>query len=284
MSELLHSLPIRSVLVAAILAPLISHSQDLKPEEIYARVLPSVMTLKIVNTKGEHFTGSGFLALREGLAVTSWHVIFDAAEVTALFADGTKAEVLGMVDKDEPHDLALIKIKTAGRPLARLTQSPPRVGARTYVIGAPKGYAFSIADGLLSQIQIVDGFPQYQMSCPLSTGNSGGPMVNERGEVVGVASWSKIDAQNVNFAIPAEHLSHLDPQKPVVRCQDLAVGKLSAAVTPESASCAKTADQTDSDRDLESFRKFLKTAAGQPITVTVQSGKKSEVFNFVVPE
>lgn len=242
------------------------------------------MTLKVVNTKGDRFTGSGFLALGQGLAVTSWHVVFDAAEVTALFADGTKAEVLGVVDKDEPHDLALIKLKVTGRPQASLAKTPPRVGARAYVIGAPKGFAFSIADGLLSQIQTIDGFPQYQMSCPLSTGNSGGPMVNERGEVVGVASWSKIDAQNVNFAVPTEHLFHLDLQKPVIPCRDLANRVHPVAAASDSESCAKTADQTDSDRGLESFRRYLKSSAGQKITVTVQGEKKPEVFNFVVPE
>ncbi|MBI5383152.1 MAG: trypsin-like peptidase domain-containing protein [Verrucomicrobia bacterium] len=274
----------RAVWAAALLTPGLSPSQDLKPEEIYARLLPSVMTLKVVNTQGDRFTGSGFLALGEGLAVTSWHVVFDAAEVTAHFADGTKVEVLGVVDKDERHDLALIRLKITGRPLAKLAKTPPRVGARAYVIGAPRGFAFSIADGLLSQVQSIDGFPQYQMSCPLSTGNSGGPMVNERGEVVGVASWSKIDAQNVNFAVPAEHLSRLNPRKPVVPCKDLAARAHLPVARSESTLCAKTADETDSDRDLESFRKFLKTSAGQKITVTVQDGKKPQVFNFVVPE
>jgi serine protease Do len=274
----------RLVLAAALVAPVPALSRDLPPEEIYARLLPSVMTLKVVNAQGDHFTGSGFLTLGEGLAVTAWHVVFDAAEVTAQFADGTTAEVLGVVDKDELHDLALIKLKSSGRPLARLAQIPPRVGARAYVIGAPKGYAFSIADGLLSQIQTIDGFPQYQVSCPLSTGNSGGPLVNSRGEVVGVASWSKIDAQNVNFAIPTSQLAHLDPRKPVIRCRDLATRVHSPAMAPTAAAAAQPTASAETDHDLEAFRHFLKTAAGQKITVTVQSPHKPEVFSFVVPE
>lgn len=284
MSEYLSLLLARVLLVAVVLAPSAARPQELKPEEIYSRLLPSVMTLKVVNIKGDRFTGSGFLALGDGLAVTSWHVLFDAVEVSAVFADGTKAEVLGVVDKDESHDVALIRLKTKDRPLAEFARTPPRVGARTYVIGAPKGFAFSIADGLLSQIQTIDGFSQFQISCPLTTGNSGGPVLNERGEVVGVASWSRVDAQNVNFAVPTEFLNRLDPRKPETPFAELAGRARVPAQASELPSCAKTADQTDSDRDLDLFRKFLKSAAGRKITVTVEGPQKAEVFTFVVPE
>jgi serine protease Do len=285
MSEYLSSLLNRAVLVAALLAPTLSYSQDLKPEEIYARLLPSVMTLKVINTAGERFTGSGFLAVDEGLAVTAWHVLFDAVEVTAIFADGQHVEVLGVVDKDEARDLALIKLnKTTGRPLAKIATTAPRVGARAYVIGAPKGFAFSIADGLVSQIRTLGDVPQYQISCPLSTGNSGGPLVNERGEVVGVASWSKIDAQNVNFAAPSDYLSLLNPRKPVIPCKELVAGVRPAPAPGASPSRARTTDPAESDHDLEAFRKFLKASAGDKITVHIQGGKKQEVFTFVVPE
>src|ERR1017187_6882785 len=57
----------------------------------------------------------------------------------------------------------------------------------------------------------VDGINQYQISCPVSGGNSGGPLVNGNGEVIGVTSWSKTKAPNVNFAIPASCLASLDP-------------------------------------------------------------------------
>jgi serine protease Do len=284
MCEYLSSWWVRTVLAAALLAPSASQSQGLKPEEIYARLLPSVMTLKVVNTKGDPFTGSGFLALGEGLAVTSWHVVFDAQEVTALFADGKKVEVIGLVDRDESRDLALVRLKSSGHPLARLASSAPRVGARAYVIGAPKGFAFSITDGLVSQIQTIDGFPQYQISCPISTGNSGGPLVNESGEVVGVASWSKIDAQNLNFAVPSEQISRLNPQKPVLTWKSLATRVRHSAATEGSASCAKTAAQTASDRELEAFRSFLRTEAGQKVTLRVEGAQNPRVFSFVVPE
>jgi serine protease Do len=116
-------------------------------------------------------------------------------------------EVLGVIDKDERHDLALIKLGSMGRPQLQICASNPPVGSRAYAVGAPKGFDFSITDGLISQIQTVDGFPQFQVSCPISGGNSGGPLVNERGEVAGIASWTKKGAQNLNFATPASFLA-----------------------------------------------------------------------------
>ena len=88
------------------------------------------------------------------------------------------------------------------------------MAARAYVIGAPKGYDFSISDGLISQIRTVNGFQQYQLSCPISPGNSGGPILNNRGEVIGIASWTKADAQNVSFAIPTQEFMRLNVSQP----------------------------------------------------------------------
>jgi hypothetical protein len=64
-------------------------------------------------------------------------------------------------------------------------------------------------------MQLIDGFAQCQISCPISPGNSGGPVLNARGEVLGVVSWSKKDAQNLNFATPSTCLRTLDPLSPV---------------------------------------------------------------------
>jgi hypothetical protein len=146
-----------------------------------------------------------------------------------------------------------------------------------YVIGAPKGFGFSIADGLISQVQSVDGFDQYQISCPLSTGNSGGPVVNDRGQVVGVASWSRIDAQNVNFAVPVEHVKGLNPSHEVL---DWTAFKRGVDRPPE-LTAAKLSGPED---DLSALRAYLKRAAGRKITIIVRDAEKDKEFNFVVPE
>jgi hypothetical protein len=57
------------------------------------------------------------------------------------------------------------------------------VAARAYVIGTPRGYGFSISDGLISQIQNVNGLLEYQLSCPISPGNSGSPVLNKESRI-----------------------------------------------------------------------------------------------------
>src|SRR5204862_226940 len=79
-----------------------------------------------------------------------------------------------------------------------------------YALGSPKGYEFSITDGLVSQVREVSGVQELQISCPISGGNSGGPLVNEMGEVIGVVSWTKSDAQNLSFAIPVAQVLDLN--------------------------------------------------------------------------
>jgi S1-C subfamily serine protease len=187
----------------------------LTPEKLYQKVLPSVMSLEVENQGGERFVGSAVLARADDVALTTWHVVADARSVWAVFADGQRVKVIGCIDHDSGRDVALLKLER-GLPhrQAVLCGDMQSIASRAYVIGAPKGYDFSISDGLISQIRSVDGFSQYQLSCPISPGNSGSPVFNQRGEVIGIAAWTKADAQNVNFAIPTQAFSRLMVSKP----------------------------------------------------------------------
>ena len=192
------------------------------PETVYQSILPAVMTLEVEQRNGAKTVGSAFIALREGLAITAWHLVRDARTVTARFSDGTEQTVTGVLDWDEVKDVAVVSVETGQRSLARLCLAHPPVGARAYAVGAPQGYSFSFTDGLVSQVQMVDGFTQYQTSCPISPGSSGGPLLNAEGEVLGVICWSREGAQNVNFATPASCLEALDRQAPPTPWSNLA--------------------------------------------------------------
>ena len=76
---------VAAMLVAAGIATL---QAETKPEKIYRKVLPSVMTLEVENNQGERFVGSAVLALGDDVALTAWHVVWDARSVWATFADG----------------------------------------------------------------------------------------------------------------------------------------------------------------------------------------------------
>jgi hypothetical protein len=260
----------------------------LTPEKLYQKVLPSVMTLEVESQSGERFVGNAVLALADDAALTAWHVVADARSVWAVFADGQRVAVTGCIDYDGVRDLALLKLeKRMPRRQAVLCRELQSVAARAYVIGTPKGYDFSISDGLISQLRSVNGSLQYQVSCPISPGNSGGPILNQRGEVIGIAAWSKADAQNVNFAIPTQEFSRLKVSQRPMTWGQLAV----AAPAPPPVQLLKSrqsADQVIKDKetaDAESyvaFQKRFNDAIGKSVTVVLQEEGQTNIFTFTV--
>lgn len=263
-------------------------SAALTPEKLYEKVLPSVMTLEVETQTGERFVGSAVLALADDVALTAWHVVADARSVWAVFADGERVCVTGYVDRDGGHDVALVKLeKRVARRPAVLGRTLQPVAARAYVIGAPKGYDFSISDGLISQTRMVDGVLQYQLSCPISPGNSGSPIFNQRGQVIGIASWTKTDAQNVSFAIPAREFLCLNAsQKPTPW------PKLSATTPmPSPAHLIKLRQPTNpaliaqekvDAENFTAFQQWLTDSMGKSVTVAVQEAGRTNVYSFTV--
>jgi len=244
------------------------------------------MKLEVESQSGEKFIGSAVLALADDVALTAWHVVADARSVWAVFADGQRVNVIGCVDKDDGRDLALLKLeKRLPHRQAALGRELQSVAARAYVIGAPKGYDFSISDGLVSQIRSVQGFLQYQLSCPLSPGNSGSPVLNHRGEVIGIASWTKADAQNVSFAIPIQEFIRLNvSQRPTTWAQ------LAATTRPDPQGSLTESRQSNDQvlkakaegASFDAFKKWLNDSVGKSLTIVVQEKGKTNTFTFTV--
>jgi hypothetical protein len=181
---------------------------------VYQKAVESVVTLNVERADGSLSLGTAFLCIREGLAVTALHVVRGARKVTARFSDGEEFESTGLVDKDEMRDLAIIRLRIYGRPTIPISSTTPGVGERALVIGSSLGMDFTISDGIISQVRVLDGLKVYQFTCAASPGNSGGPLFNAQGEVIGVVSWQLKGGQNLNFAVPALNVLALDSTLP----------------------------------------------------------------------
>ena len=256
----------------------------LTPEKLYQKVLPSVMTLEVESQSGEKFIGSAVLALADDAALTAWHVVADARSVWAVFADGQRVKVTGCIDKDGGRDLALLKLeKRLPHRQASLGRELPEVAARAYVIGAPKGYDFSISDGLISQIRSVHGVRQYQLSCPISPGNSGSPVFNQRGEVIGITLWTKADAQNMSFAIPAREFLRLKVSEWPTTWEQLAATTRTArqsSVMESSRSIEPVSEARTGEGSYAAFQQRLHDSAGKSLTVVVQEEGRTNSYTF----
>ena len=146
--------------------------------------------------------GLGF-AVGENCIISNAHVIGDWEYIEVYTVDGEwyEAEIYA-IDRD--LDLVVLQIAEGSLPVMRLAD--PRnslLGSDVYAIGAPEGYAYSVTKGILSSRERdFYGFPYLQSDVAINGGSSGGPLLNERGEAIGVNTLSADWAQGLSFAIP----------------------------------------------------------------------------------
>lgn len=187
---------------------------------VYKRALPSVVNITSTQVQFDFFygpvpqqgQGSGFILDKQGLILTNNHVIENAQRIEVTLADKHqyKAERIGV---DANHDLALIRINAPNLVPATLSDSNGlAVGQRVYAIGNPFGLSGTMTRGIISAIRSIRG-PQnnpidnaIQTDAAVNPGNSGGPLLNSRGEVIGIttliANNGADQSSGIGFAIP----------------------------------------------------------------------------------
>jgi Trypsin-like peptidase domain len=201
------------LVVAVVLFPL-NISVAAQDARLVARtVLPSVVMLEMRDKDDKPLTlGSGFF-VRPGVIATNYHVVVGATKGFAkIVGRSTIYEIEGTVGLDEKRDLVLLKIKgVVGKPLVLADISKVEIGQQIFALGNPKGLEGTISPGIISakSLRQIGGETLLQITAPISPGSSGGPVVNASGQVVGVASASLANGQNLNFAVPASFLSQL---------------------------------------------------------------------------
>ncbi|XXX79632.1 trypsin-like peptidase domain-containing protein [Sorangium sp. So ce134] len=177
------------------------------PAQIAARATPAVVTIR-----GDDSLGAGFLVREDGWIATNYHVIAGSADLKVVLWDQSEHPVLEVLAFDEDRDLAIVRIHAPRKlPLLSLGDSRAvRPGDPVVAIGHPLGLADTVSNGLVSAVRVVDpALTLLQISAPIAPGSSGGPLFNERGEVIGVAAAVATQGQNLNFGVPADYLKSL---------------------------------------------------------------------------
>jgi hypothetical protein len=191
-------------------ATALASAGPLTAAQIAERATPSVVLIRTRNAfrKG---LGTGFVVSSDGQVVTNWHVIREASDAIVELADGRKFPSPIVMAVDRERDLALLRVPAANLPALPLADSDrSRPGETVVAIGHPLGLGNTVSHGLVSAIRRVNPrLTLLQISAPIAPGSSGGPLLNDRGQVVGIATLYGAQGQNLNFGVPSNYLKPL---------------------------------------------------------------------------
>jgi S1-C subfamily serine protease len=207
-----------------------ANASDVEVLDAYSRavtrvveeIAPAVVSIAVRTQKGRSLpvaAGSGIVVAPDGYILTNHHVVTNARQIDARFTDG-KLLRTRLVGIDPPTDLALIQANASGLVYAPLGDSSSlHTGSFVVAIGNPLGFDSTVSTGVVSALgrslrsiegRLIENVVQH--TAPLNPGNSGGPLVNSHGEVMGINTAIIAMAQGIGFAISSSTASWIVPQ------------------------------------------------------------------------
>ncbi|MEO0416490.1 MAG: S1C family serine protease, partial [Verrucomicrobiota bacterium] len=214
-----------------------------KITELTQQVKPSIVLVHQIGRNGKpRGTGSGFVIDKSGLIATNFHVIGEDRAVEVELDNGKRYKAKAIHLWNKRFDLAVLKIDPQGaklRPLRLADSDSIQQGQFVAGFGAPRGLDFSVVPGVISAVrkleegfmgseEITPDYPMIQLAMPIEQGNSGGPVVDLNGDVLGIVTLKHTVTANLGFAVRSNDLANLLEQDPNTVTMDrwLTIGRL----------------------------------------------------------
>lgn len=184
--------------------------------QIYENHLNSVGEIIVYDKRGNELAlGSSFVYSTDGRIITNYHVIEGAYSATVTIGS-TTYNIEQVLAYDKNIDVAVLKINATGLTPVTVCKEMHKVGDIVYAFGSSRGLTATFSDGIItSSNRVIDSISYTQHDAPISGGNSGGPLINAYGEVIGINTWTVRDSQNLNFAINIAELDKLSYATPM---------------------------------------------------------------------
>jgi len=200
-------------------------------EELARRIRQSVVVVTYAGREGQQQgLGTGFVVSNDGLIATNLHVIGEARPISVQLEDGTRFDVTEIHASDPAQDLAIVRIdpKAKNKQLAPLPLADGRPvpdGLSVVALGNPLGLRHSVVSGVVSGTREVEGRRMLQLAIPIEPGNSGGPVVDAAGRVVGIVTMKSQVTKNLGFAVEIAALRLLlEKPNPIPLARWLTIG------------------------------------------------------------
>jgi len=187
-----------------------ARKSELTPRQIASLVYPSSVSIFVLREDEDLYGGSGFI-VAPGVVATCYHVVESARRIMVTpMNDSEDRHIARLLRYDEERDTALLGVEgLKGKPLNLTEESDFYIGETVYTLGNPKGLEGTFSNGIISNFLRVDDTFYMQFTAPVSPGSSGGPVINNKGEVIGMVNMQFKEGQNLNFAILAAHVQLL---------------------------------------------------------------------------
>ncbi|MBE3132265.1 MAG: trypsin-like peptidase domain-containing protein [Acidobacteria bacterium] len=191
---------------------------DMDGATLFAKASPAVVRIEMLaadyTPRGQ---GSGFVVSPDGMVVTNHHVMHRGMRGLVRFGEVKALPMVTVLAQDEEKDLAVIKVDGVDLPYLEVLPEgeKPAVGSRAYAIGTPVGFTNTFSEGSVSGLRDTDRRSEVQTTAPISSGSSGGPLMDARGRVIGVNTWVRVEQQagriveSLNFAVSSKEVHEI---------------------------------------------------------------------------
>ena len=179
--------------------------------DLTARVRDSIVVISVMGATGnDRASGAGFAITKNGLIATNLHVIGEARPIVVTTADARRFDVTEVYATDQAMDFAVIRVEAKDlKPLELGDSDSIKQGQDVVAIGNPRGLEHSVVSGVISGIRKIDGKPLIQLAMPIEQGNSGGPVLDRQGHVLGLVTMKSVVSENLGFAVAVNVLKPL---------------------------------------------------------------------------